>query len=51
MTDKFFLGFPVDFNSLCYIYPPLVKDVVNEQYFQIYVKLLTISQEELEDEW
>ena len=49
--EKFFLGYNHNFHDLCYIYPPKVKDVVNIPEYSIYVKMLTTSQEEIEDEW
>lgn len=47
----FFFGEPVEFKNICYVYPPKVHDVaVNKEYY-IYTKLLTFSQEEIEDEF
>ena len=48
-NTKFFLGKPQDFKKLCLIYPPTVLDATNDSFFLFY-KLLTLSQEELEDE-
>ena len=48
--EKFFLGFPVEFKKLCLVYPPKLKDVVGESY-SVYAKMLTVSQEEIEDEY
>jgi len=48
--EKFFLGYPVEFKKLCLVYPPKLKDVVGESY-SVYAKMLTISQEEIEDEY
>ena len=47
----FFLGYPAEFKKLCLVYPAKVKDVVGNPAFGIYSKLLTISQEEIEDEY
>lgn len=47
----FLLGYPVDFKHICMIYPPKVKDVVTNQNYNIYSRLLTFSQEEIEDEY
>ena len=49
--EAFFLGYPVEFKNLCLVYPPKVKDVVGDPTFPICSKLLTISQEEIEDEF
>ena len=48
---EFFIGEPVSFKGLCKIYPPKIKDVVANPKYGIYLKLITISQEEIEDEW
>jgi hypothetical protein len=51
MTNfQFFLGSPVEFKNLCLIYPPKIKEVVNIKQYDVYAHLLTISQEEIEDE-
>lgn len=46
----FFCGYPVEFKSICLVYPPKIKDVVSPN-FNIYEKVLTLSQEEIEDEY
>lgn len=46
-----FLGYPTEFKKICLIYPPKVKDVVANTSFPIYERLLTYSQEEIEDEY
>lgn len=52
MTDAgFLLGLPAEFKKLCLIYPPKVKDVASNSQYGIYAKLLTYSQEEVEDEF
>ena len=48
---QFFLGLPVEFKQLCMVYPPKVKEVIGNAAFPIYSKLLTLSQEEIEDEF
>lgn len=50
IDPSFFLGLPKPFKKICYVYPPLVKDVASNSDFGIYQKLLTMSQEEVEDE-
>lgn len=49
--EVFFLGEPVQFKPGIMIYPPKVKDVVANENFSIYNRLLTYSQEEIEDEF
>lgn len=46
-----FLSIPCDFKGKFLIYPPSIKDVVADVYFNNYLKLLITSQEELEDEY
>jgi hypothetical protein len=45
-----FIGEPVSFLGLCWIYPPKVKDIVANQKFSTYLRILTITQEELIEE-
>ena len=46
----FFIGKPVEFEHLCLVYPPTVSDVLNKE-FGFYRRILTYSQEEIEDEY
>lgn len=50
-NEQFFLGYPYEFKTICLIYPPKVKEVVANKSFPIYERLLTLSQEEIEDEY
>lgn len=52
-NDAFFLGLPEGFENKCHVYPPLIKDMVgdNGKKFYMYKKIITVSQEELEDEY
>ena len=45
-----FIGEPLLFKNKFYIYPPKIKDVVGNPLYNQFVKLLTISQEDIEDE-
>lgn len=47
-----FFGTPIAISSVCLIYPPTVKDIINVGYevFNIYSSLLVRSQEDIEDE-
>lgn len=49
--ELFFLCEPVQFKPGIKIYPPTVKDVVANEKFGQYSRLLTYSQEEVEDEF
>ena len=51
INTGFLLGYPVDFKHICMVYPPKVKDVTTNQNYNIYSRLLTLSQEEIEDEY
>ena len=51
MTNNFFLGYPAEFKNICWIYPPKVKDVACTKEYSAYVRMLMISQEEIEDEY
>lgn len=48
IDERILLGFPIDFNGICQIYPPTVNDVVGNKDFGIYQSLFTITQEELD---
>lgn len=50
MTNKFLFGYPVEFKHICMIYPPKVCDAFDDKFF-LYSQLLTLSQEEIEDEY
>ena len=51
MTNiNFLYGYPVEFKNLCMIYPPKVCDTFQKNFF-LYSQILTISQEEIEDEY
>ena len=49
--EAFFIGEPVEFKPGIKIYPPKVKDVVANPNYGIYSRVLTYSQEEIEDEY
>ena len=49
--EAFFLGEPVQFKPGIMIYPPKVKDVAANDHYGVYSRLLTYSQEEVEDEF
>lgn len=47
---SFLFGYPEEFKNLCMVYPPKVRDTFNKK-FSLYSQILTISQEEIEDEY
>ena len=49
--EAFFLGAPVQFKPGIKVYPPTVKEVAANELYGIYGRLLTYSQEEVEDEF
>lgn len=51
INERFFLRLPTNFKNKCKIYPPLINDMVGNDDFYFYKKILTFSQEELEDEF
>lgn len=51
MTNiNFLYGYPVEFRHLCMVYPPKVHDTFKKNFF-LYSQILTLSQEEIEDEY
>ena len=51
MNELFFLGEPKEFKPGIKVFPPTVKDVVTTDDYGRYFRLLTYSQEEIEDEF
>lgn len=51
IEELFFIKEPVQFSKDVYVYPPSVKEVLKAKHFDAYLKLLTTSQEEIEDEY
>jgi hypothetical protein len=46
-----FIGAPSNFKPGIKVYPPTVKEVITNDSYNQYVRLLTYSQEEIEDEF
>ena len=51
IDELFFIGKPLLFKQGIYIYPPTVSDVICNPHFAQFCRLLTLSQEEIEDEF
>ena len=51
INPNFFLGYPVNFKNICSIYPPNVEEITKENLFHVYKRILTISKEDLEDQY
>ena len=51
IDSNFFLGYPSQFQDICKVYPPKIKDILNEKNYPVYKKLLLSSQEDIEDEY
>ena len=51
INANFFLGEPIEFGQLCKVYPPRIKEILNNTDYPVYKKLLLNSQEDIEDEW
>ena len=49
--ESFFIGQPVLFKKGIKIYPPMVKEVIVEPFYGHYCKILTQSQEDIEDQF
>ena len=50
IDSSFFIGHPSNFQGLCKVYPPTVEEIVDNFKSNIYIKLLTTSQEDIIDE-
>ena len=46
-----FLGLPMDFQRLCKIYPPKIKEILTEINYPVYRKIFLSSQEDIEDDY
>lgn len=51
IDSNFFLGYPSQYENICKVYPPKIKDILNEKNYPAYKKLLLSSQEDIEDEY
>lgn len=51
INKSFFIGLPTDFKGICSIYPPKIKDIVENKKFGQYHSILTLAQEEIEDQF
>ena len=51
IDPNFFLGYPVPFKNICKVYPPKIKDILNNQNYPVYKKLFLSCQEDIEDEY
>lgn len=49
--ELFFIGEPSEFKTGIKIYPPTVREVITNEKYSLYNRLLTYSQEEIEDEF
>ena len=52
-TEDAFLAYPIEFQDICLVYPPLNEDIVKIGFdtFSVYANLLTKTQEDLEDDF
>lgn len=50
INEKFFIGQPIDFKGICYVYPPTLGDIINNDKFFLYYQLLTRSQDDIIEE-
>lgn len=50
INSNFFLGVPQNFLDICKVYPPKIIEIVSDQNYPVYKKLLLTSQEDIEDE-
>jgi len=50
INEKVFVSLPLNFEKGVKIYPPTVKEVIQQSYFPVFRKLLMSSQEDIEDD-
>ena len=51
INERIFLRAPIEFQNICKIYPPTVNDVVLNENYNTYQYSLTLTQEDLDDEY
>ena len=51
INAKFLLGLPEDFQGICKVYSPRVNDILGDDNYPVYRKMLLSSQEDIEDEY
>lgn len=51
INPNFFLGLPQSFNEKCWVFPPSIDETLRVENYHKYCHLLTLSQEELEDDF
>lgn len=52
MIDSYsFLSIPFQFQNICKIYPPKIKEILSESNYPVYRKLFFNTQEDIEDEF
>ena len=52
MIDSYsFLSIPFQFQNVCKIYPPKIREILSESNYPVYKKLFFSSQEDIEDEF
>ena len=49
IDSRFFIGAPVPVGRLCKVYPPKVRDIVENEKYPYFRQILFITQEDLED--
>lgn len=51
INSHFFLGIPETFQNVCWIYPPKIKDILEDKNYNVYRKIFFSSQEDIIDEY
>lgn len=52
LSEKCFIGYPEAFEDICFVYPPTIGEILGVSFkeFSIYLKMLTLSQEDIDDD-
>ena len=51
INANFLLGYPVSFQNVCKVYPPKIKEILEDNKYYLYKKILFNTQEDIEDEY
>ena len=49
--EALFIGAPLKFKDICYVYPPTIREVITCENFPLYRQILTVTREDIEDSY
>jgi len=49
--EALFIGAPLKFKDICYVYPPTIREIITCENFSLYRQILTVTREDIEDSY